>query len=106
MILWAESNELATFLSQYAKQTLAVVEAAALLSPRKYEQMKDIVFFLMQLRYVLEEGLDKLQENVSLLLALGLSTQLVLQKKRKAPRCSVDGMVSVSRYDSLVQLPH
>lgn len=67
MIRWAEPNELATLLSQCAKQILALVEAAALVSLWKYEQMKDILLFLMQ-----PEGIDKLQENDSLLLALGL----------------------------------
>lgn len=69
MIGWAGSNQLATLLSQCAKQILALVEAAASLSPRKYERMKDVLLFLMQL-----EGLDQLQEIVSLSLTLGLIT--------------------------------
>lgn len=45
VICWAEPSELATLLSQCAKQTLALVEGAALLSPQKYEQMTDILLF-------------------------------------------------------------
>lgn len=53
MIRWAEPNELATLLSQCAKQTLALVGAAPSLSLQQDEWMKDI-------HYVLLEGLDEL----------------------------------------------
>lgn len=48
MICKAEPNEPMT-LSQCAKQTLALMEAAALLSPWNYERIKNIILFLLQL---------------------------------------------------------